>query len=248
VASSKSKHPETLGTIAEIESKGEQILEWATENARVVLGVAGACLLVAGIYQYTQSAADKREHSASAALEAIRSDYLAAMGALPGALTVPELANPAAGERIRSDYRGRFAAIAEEHRGSSAAALASLAEGDIAADGGDVAAALGIWQAASGALPAGSAIHGLLQQRIAHTLEETGDWGAAAEAYAAAAAVKAYTFRHWAMAEAARCFLAADQPERARELAQRIDAEAPDLQLPDSLRTQLRELGTGGSS
>ena len=248
MASSKSKHPETLDAIAEIESKGEQILEWVTENAKIVLGISGACLLVAGIYQYTQSAAENRANTASAALEATRADYLAAMGAAPGALIAPELANPAAGEQIRSEYRSRFAAVAAEHAGTASAALASLAEGDLVADAGDVAAGIEIWQAAITALPDGSPIAGLLQQRIAQAHEVTGNWVAAAEAYATAAAVETYSFRYWAMAEAARCFLAAEQPERARELAQRIEAEAPDLELPDSLRTQLRELNVGGAS
>lgn len=248
MAGSKSKHHEPLDTIAEIESKGEQILEWITENAKMVLGIAGACLVVAGIYQYSRTGAENRINSASAALEATRSDYLAAMGAAPGALTAPELANPAAAERVREEYRSRFAAVAEEHAGTPGAALASLAEGDLVAEGGDAAAAIQVWQAAIGELPGGSPLTGLLQQRIARAHEESGDWAAAAEAYAAAADVESYAFRHWAMAEAARCFLAADQPERARELAQRIDAEAPDLELPDSLRTRLRELKLGGSS
>jgi len=248
VAISKSKHPEPLDAIAEIESKGERILEWAAENAKLVLGVAGACLLAAGIYQYTHSAAENRASEASAALEATRSEYLSAMGAAPGALTAPELANPAAGERVRDEYRDRFAAVATEHAGTAGGALASLAEGDLVSDSGDTAAAIQVWQAALGELPAGSPIAGLLQQRIGQAHEGAGDWIAAADAYAAAAAVQSYGFRHWAMAEAARCFLAADQPERARELAQRIDAEAPDLELPESLRTQLRELKFGGSS
>ena len=128
MASSKSKHHEPLDAIAEIESKGEQILEWATENAKLVLGVAGACLVAAGIYQYTQSVAENRASEASTALEATRSEYLAAMGAAPGALTAPELANPAAGERVRDEYRDRFAAVATEHAGTAGGALASLAE------------------------------------------------------------------------------------------------------------------------
>ena len=54
--------------------------------------------------------------------------------------------------------------------------------------------------------------------------------------------------RHWALAEAARCFLKADQPDAALDLQRRLEAEAPDLMLPDHLRSRLKELGASNPS
>jgi hypothetical protein len=44
------------------------------------------------------------------------------------------------------------------------------------------------------------------------------------------------------MADAARCYLLADRPEKALEHSARLETEAPELQLPDYLRARLREL------
>jgi tetratricopeptide (TPR) repeat protein len=218
VASRKPKHPEATDTIAEIESKGERALEWVAQNIKPVLGVIATCLLVAGAYSYYDSARERRENAASEAVAEARSDYLVAMGAAPGAIVAPELANPAAGVQIRQEFAERFRAIAEEHPGTAGAAIAQLEQGDLAAAGGEVEHAFEIWRSAVAGLPDSSPLAGLLHQRIAQSLEDLGDWEEAAAAYAAAAALDAYTFRHWAMAEAARCYLMADRPERALEL------------------------------
>ena len=87
----------------------------------------------------------------------------------------------------------------------------------------------------------------MLQQRIGRSLEDTGDWEGAAEAHAAAGAIADYAFRYWALADAARCYAAADQTEKALDLFARIEAEAPDLQLPDDLRVRLKELRAANS-
>ena len=48
------------------------------------------------------------------------------MGAAPGALELPELANPEAGQRIRAEFAERFAAIGQEHAGTVAGTIAHL--------------------------------------------------------------------------------------------------------------------------
>jgi tetratricopeptide (TPR) repeat protein len=169
------------------------------------------------------------------------------MGASPGAIEVPELANPAAGADIRREYGERFEAVAVAHSGTSAAAIARLEQGNLAAAADDNAGALEIWRAAVLERPSGDAFVGVLQVRIAQALEAEGDWVAAAEAHAAAGDVAAYPFHAWALAEAARCFVQADRPKAALELYTRLQAEAPDLPLPDHLRSQLRELELSNS-
>jgi tetratricopeptide (TPR) repeat protein len=238
----KAKHPDPAETIAEIESLGERAIEWVGENAKAVLSVVVICLLLAGAYGYFDGVKKRRENAASEALAEIRDGYLMAMGASPGALEVPEPANPAAAEPVRREYSERFGAVAQEYPGTAGAAIARLEQGNLVAAAGNEAGAIEIWRSAIARLSGSSPLAGVLHQRIGQALENAGDWEAAAQAYEAAAAIDAFTFRHWTMAEAARCYLLANQPEKALEHAARLESEAPDLQLPDYLRVRLREL------
>jgi hypothetical protein len=54
--------------------------------------------------------------------------------------------------------------------------------------------------------------------------------------------VERYPLRHWALAQAARCFQQAGEIARAREFALRVDTDSPDLMLPQHLSTMLAEL------
>jgi tetratricopeptide (TPR) repeat protein len=238
----KVKPPEPVDTIAEIESMGERAIDWIGRNGRAVLSGVVICLLVAGGYGYFDSAKKRRENAASEALAKARDDYLVAMGAVPGALQVPELANPAVAEQIRQEYGERFEAVGHDHPGTMAAALARLERGNLVAAGGDHVWAIEIWRSALAGLSDRSPLAGILYQRIAQSLEYGGNWEEAAEAYEAASAIRANTFRHWAMAEAARCYLLADRPEKALELSARLETEAPGLELLDYLRARLREV------
>jgi tetratricopeptide (TPR) repeat protein len=238
----KAKHPDPAEAIAEIESMGERAIEWVGDNAMVVLSVVVICLLLAGAYGYFDTVKTRRENAASDALAEIRDGYLMAMGASPGALEVPEPADPAAAEPVRKDYSERFGAVAQEYPGTAGAAIARLEQGNLVAAAGDDAGAIEIWRSAVARLSGRSPLAGVLHQRIGQALENAGDWEAAAEAYEAAAKIGAYTFRHWAMADAARCYLLADRPEKALEHSARLESEAPDMQLPDYLRARLREL------
>jgi len=242
VAKSSSKHSDPGAAIDEFESWGERALEWIAGNARIVLTTAGCLLVLAAAFGYWSSSRSRAETDAAEALESARADYLAAMGAPPGSLEVPELANPAAGEAIRAEYTERFRQVAEEHPGTGGAALARLEQGNLIDASGEPEAAIATWREAVAELGSGAPLAGVLQQRIGQALEEQGDWQAAAEAYAAAAAIDDFTFRHWALADAARCYLLGDQPDRALALFDQLEAEAPSFELTDYLRTRLREL------
>jgi predicted negative regulator of RcsB-dependent stress response len=242
VSRKKSEHPETAEPFHEFESRGEKALDWVGENAGLVLGAVALLLLLAGGIGFYQKSRSSAESDAADALAKARDEYLVAMGGQPGAFEVPELANPAAGAAIRAEYAEQFQAVAEEHAGSAAAALARLEEGNLAVTAGDAAGALEIWRAALLERPGDDPFAGVLQQRIAQQLEADGDWAAAAEAYAAAGENAAYPFRYWSMAEGARCFAMADRPKAALELYARIQSEAPEMVLPEHLRLRLREL------
>lgn len=247
MATSKARHAETTDALDELESWGDRAFEWLETNAKMIVGAAVACLVIAGAYGFWDNASTRSENAAADALSEARDQYLAAMGAAPGAIEVPELANPAAAADIRRDFAERFRAVAEEHPGTVAGAMAQLEQGNLIAQIGDTDAAVAIWRAALADLSATSPLAGILNQRMGQALEDSGDWAGAAAAYAAAADNTGYTFRHWAMAEAARCYLQAGQPQQALALYTQLQAEAPDMALPDHLRTPLRELEAGGA-
>ena len=79
-------------------------------------------------------------------------------------------------------------------------------------------------------------------KRIGQAYDGDARWLEAAESYARAGAVETYPLRHWALAQAARCFQQAGELERARELALLVDTDSPDLMLPQHLSTMLAEL------
>jgi hypothetical protein len=54
--------------------------------------------------------------------------------------------------------------------------------------------------------------------------------------------VETYPLRHWALAQAARCFQQAGELARARELALLVDTDSPELMLPQHLTSMLAEL------
>jgi hypothetical protein len=92
--------------------------------------VVGALAVVAGVGSYA-SWQVSREEAASDALDRVRGAYLREMGASPGALEVPELANPKAAQEIRERYLSEFQAVAESQRGTVAATLALLESADL---------------------------------------------------------------------------------------------------------------------
>ena len=91
-------------TLHEIEGFFDRLAEWVTTNPRTVLGVLGGILFVAGAVGVVQSLGERSENSASSALGEIERSYRDAMGAKPGQLEVPELANPETGRQVRADF------------------------------------------------------------------------------------------------------------------------------------------------
>jgi len=77
----------------------------------------------------------------------------------------------------------------------------------------------------------------------AQRFEDAGKWAEAADRHEAASKLTDYPLREWALADAARCRAMAGDAAAARTLYDRLDQEAPQLQLSDeqrSLRAELR--------
>jgi len=232
-----------LDVIEDIESIAERAAQWIREHLPLTLGAIIAILATAASLSALAAYRTREAETASDALDRVSQDYLRAMGAELGALAVPELANPDAAAEIRSEYVAQFAAIAAEHEGTVAGALARLEEGNLSEAGGDLDASIETWRAALRDLDPDSNLQAIIQLRIGQAYEAVERWVEAGEAYESAATYDRFPLRYWAMADAARCFSQAGEVQRARDLALRLFSEGPpELNLPEHQRAMLREL------
>lgn len=228
--------------LEEIQSAADRLAEWIQDHLVIVLGTLVAALAIAGGIQFGLSAREKREAAASTALAVVRTAYLDAMGAPGGSLEVPELANPEAGTRIRAEFAPRFAEVADAHAGTVSGALARLESGNLLAESGDLQRAAEVWQGLLAEARLQDDLRGLVLQRLAHAHEDAGRWLEAAERHEEASVLSGFPLRHWALADAARCFATAGEDERALESYQRLETRVPELRLSEYQRAQFETL------
>ncbi len=207
-----------------------------------MLGTAALFLAVAAAVGILSSRADRREASASDALDQVKSSYLRAMGAGPGAVEVPELANPEAAREIQDEYAAKFREIAEAHAGTVGGALARIDEAELLATLGDNDAAIALLEATAGLLGGNDRLRGIVLQRAAQGHEEAERWAEAAANFAAAGSLGDFPLRYWALLDAARCYARAGDVARAVVLFDQVESEAPEHPVPAHLRSLRREL------
>jgi tetratricopeptide (TPR) repeat protein len=232
--------------IEELESAADRLAHWIASNAWLVGGVLAVVLGTAGAWGGYRSWSQGREQAASNALDRVQTAYLFEFGAEPGATQEPELANPAVAEAIREQYVGEFKALAEEHSGTVAGTLALFEAADLLNRLGRPEQTEEIWRQALASASGKPGLYGILQQRVAQAHEARQAWAEAAAAHEQAGRSVGYPLRQWALVDAARCYAAAGEPERALALYEEVEREAPDLNLPDHLRAQFRELRAVG--
>lgn len=239
MAKHRHDHPDM---IEEFESAAEKLADWIGKNALLVGGlVAVVLLLAAGLGGY-RSWSHASEEAASDALDRTRGAYLEALGASPGSMEEPELANPAAALAIREEYLPKFQAVADEHEGTVAGTLALFEVAALleAMDREEETAA--VWDRALDQAAGNPRLEGLVHQRVAESYERNGAWAEAAAAHESAGELQGYPLRYWALVDAARCYAAAGESDRALSLYEKVEAEAPDLALPPHVREEIREL------
>lgn len=235
------RHSETPDVVEELEGGVERFAGWVAANLWLSIGIlVGVLAVVGGVGGYA-SWQSSREQSASDALDRVRGAYLREMGASPGALEVPELANPKAAQEIRERYLVEFRAIAEGQRGTVAATLALLETADLLEALGRTDEVAAVLEQAREEAP-NPALGAMVDRRLGYLYEDAGRWAEAAAAHAAAAAVPDYPLHYWALADAARCELAAGNRAKALALYDQLAGEAPDLALPEHEASQVREL------
>jgi len=229
--------------LEELNSGFEHMALWVAAH-RVLVSVAiGAVLATGGAWELLRSRAERREAEASNAFDQTQIAFLAAMGAETGAIEVPELANPEAAKRIREEFVEKYRGVAQAHPGTLPAALAWLEVADLLQAQGETDASLESLQKGLAEQPGNPRLAGLVHQRIAQLEEDRGKLAEAAAEHQAAGELEGFPLRFFALADAARCYAQAGQPDRARELLERIESEAKDdFPLPGELRSLLREL------
>lgn len=231
----------TAETLREIEETGDRVASWAAEHAALILGsIAAVLILAAAVGLYLQHSSSSQDAAADA-LALANSQYRQAMGADPAGGSIPEPANPELAERTRAEFAARYSEIARRHPGTPTSALAWLDAGQIQAELGQTEEARKSFEAARSA-SGKRAIGALASIRLAGLAEDRGESAAAARAFEAAAAVNAYPLRAAALADAARCWVAAGESDRALAAFQRLESEYPDELVAPQIESLIAEL------
>jgi len=236
------KRTQTPDMIEEFESAADRLANWVGHNAWLAGGLLVVVLGTAAAWGGYRSWSQGHEEEASNALDRVQTAYLFAFGAQPGALEEPELANPAAAVAIREEYVEKFGAVAEQYSGTVAGTLALFEEADLLDRLGRPEQTEEIWRQAISSAAGNPGLVGTAQQRLGEAYEERQAWNEAAAAHEQAGRTEGYPLRYWALADAARCYAAAGEPDRALKLYEEVELEAPDLNLPEHLRAEFREL------
>jgi len=230
-------------TLGELESGFERITRWVAEHPVPVIAAIGILLASVGAWEFARSRVERREVEASNAFDETQTAYLVAMGAEPGAIDVPALANPEAAKRIRAEYAEKYRSLAQAHPGTLPAALAWLEVADLLEADRDADAILESLQKSLAEQPGNPRLMGLVHQRIAQLYEDRGQMAEAAAEHEAAGALPDFPLRYFALADAARCYAQAGDRARALALLERVESEAKEgFSLPAPLRGLLREL------
>jgi tetratricopeptide (TPR) repeat protein len=229
-------------TLQEIESVFDRLARWVAESPRQVLGLLGTILVVAASVGIWDWARDRGELRASAAVARVQSAYLSAMGAPPGSFEVVEPANPETGRQVRREFVVQFTEVADEHAGTASAVVARMEAAALQDQAGDQEAALESWQRAADEAKGEGALEGLALERLARALESRSRWEEAASAHQRAGEIEEMPTRYQALGDAARCFAEAGDVQRALEIFERIESEAPEAALPAHTKARLLEL------
>lgn len=246
VAKKKKKKPvqeSASAALDEIQTRGEDLSEWISENPLPILAVGGAILLIAAIYGFASSGAEGAAHAVSADIAAVKNEFRQAMGgSYAGALNIPEPANPEAARTTRERYLERFQKLAADNADSEMGSYALIQAGTIQSALEDSDGALASYEQALEPYDESAPMRGVLLERIALLHEERGDAEAAIKRHLEASDVTGYPLRYFALLNAARLQAESGQADAAIASFDRITNESPDLLMPEHTESMLREL------
>jgi len=229
-------------TLEAIESTGDRLVQWISDNPTPILGAAIAILVVAGVVGLTRESFQSGSSESATALARVQGDYQIAMGATPGAIEIPEPANPETARRIRAETIAAYEVVAKDFPGTTAGALALLEAGKLEQDLGNTDAAVQIFERALQAVDPRNTIRALVLSRLASVHELAGHFAEAGAAYEQAGEIDGYPLRFDALADAARTYAQAGYRERALAVYEQIRVEAPDFRIAPYIQARLDEL------
>lgn len=246
VAKKKKNKPvqESAGAaLDEIESRGDALSEWISENPVPIMGTVGAILVGAAVFGFATSGINDSTRIASSDIAATKNEFRQAMGgAYSGTLDVPELANADAARSTREEYLARFEQVATEHSRSDLGGYALMQVASLQADLENYDAAITSLEQAAATYDADAPMLGIVLERIALLQEQTGNLEAAAATHLKASDVTAYPLRYFALLNAARVQAEAGKTDEAVASFDRITAESPDMLIPEHTQSMLLEL------
>lgn len=246
VAKKKKNKPvqESAGAaLDEIESRGDALSEWISENPVPIMGTVGAILLGAAVFGFATSGINNSTLVASSDIASAKNEFRQAMGgAYSGTLDIPELANADAARSTREEYLARFEQVATEHAGSDLGGYALMQVASLQADLENYDAAIAGFEQAAATYDADAPMLGIVYERIALLQEQTGDLDAAAASHMKASDITAYPLRYFALLNAARVQAEAGNTNEAIAHFDRITTESPDLLIPEHTQSLLLEL------
>ncbi|HEU4431469.1 MAG TPA: hypothetical protein VFT98_22100 [Myxococcota bacterium] len=226
--------------VENIDSVFERVAAWVAGHPQLVLIGLGALIAIAAAAGVATAVRGRGEQAAQAAVAAIHDDYLAAMGATPGALDVPEPANPEIGESARSEFSAKLLAAAEAHDHSVAAVSARLEAAEMLEKNGDAEAAFAARKLAAERASRGAGASAIALSRYAVALEVKGDLEGAAKAFEKAAEIESPA-QALALADAARCQALLGNRDAALALYARAEKLGVD-DVPVHVKQRLTEL------
>lgn len=241
----KQAHPDAL---EELNSRLDQAAHWAADHRVAFLGGLAAILVFVAAYAIHDAIRSRRELEAASALARLEGEYRTAMGSEPDATIVEEPASAELAEQTRRDFEQKFRELARDHAGTPAAVMALLEAGNRCAELGELDAALEAFRAASDEARDGSPLQGLVLIRLGRALEQAGRFRESAQAFERAGAIESLPVRYQALAYAARSYANAGDDGRALALYRRVEIEAPEVDLPEHVRSRLLELQARAST
>ena len=230
-------------TLDALETTGDRLANWISENPLPILAVGVGILVIAGIWAVFSQEDNEADLAASTQLTATQAAYRSAMGADANAIDIPEPANRDAAQSIREEAILDYDRVSADNPGTVAAAVAQLQAGKLEQDLENLAAARSHYQSGLDRTPPGNALAAFFWVRLASIAEAENDPAGAADAYVQAANVPDYPLSHTARMDAIRCYLEAGDPKAAAVIHDQLQVQVPDIQLPPHVAAELAEYG-----
>ena len=241
----KEQHSEHEGldeALQQIETHGDQLAQWVGENSQQVLIAIGLILLVAASISYAKIRHEHRENAAFAAVGAVDYGFKKETNSINDLGESAQLANPETLKELRDTYSQKFTDAADEHSGTTAAALSLLQAGILVSQSGDEEGAVQKWEEALKEASGNSGMEDLIRMRLASSYEGLDRWVDAAKAYESLATKDSIYGQKRAMADAARCYLNAGDNEAATKLIDGLREEGDLEGLPPYLKAKIAAL------